>query len=180
MKKIILMTGSPRSNGNTNRMADAFEGEAKKLGHQVVRFDTAFMKINGCKACDCCYKNEKACVFDDDYNKIADHLESADAIVIATPLYWYSFPSQIKAAIDKWYSLYVKGIDFSGKTTALMSTCEDTGIEAFLALKYSYEKSMELLNAKVIEEILLPGVCNIGDIDQTDGIARAKTLAHRI
>ena len=44
-KKIVVITGSPRKNGNSFAMTDAFIKAAEKLGHSVVRFDTSFINI---------------------------------------------------------------------------------------------------------------------------------------
>lgn len=58
-KKIVVITGSPRKNGNSFAMADAFIQAANGLGHTVSRFDAAFLKIGGCHACETCYKTGK-------------------------------------------------------------------------------------------------------------------------
>ena len=59
---------------------------------------TDLKNIKGCKACKACYSKGAACVFDDDFNEIAPLMENADVIVMATPVYWYTFPAQLKAA----------------------------------------------------------------------------------
>ena len=69
--KIVVITGSPRKRVNSFAMTEAFVTEAKKKGHEITRFDAAFMKIGGCHACGTCYKTGKACSFDDDFNIIA-------------------------------------------------------------------------------------------------------------
>ena len=106
-KNILILTGSPRPNGNSFILADAFAKGAEAAGHTVRRFDTAPAEIDGCRACNQCFKHGNACVFDDDFNILAPRLEEADVLVLATPLYWFSFPSQLKAALDKLYSLRV-------------------------------------------------------------------------
>ena len=121
MKKIIVITGSPRKNGNSSKMADGFIKTIVEGGAQATRFDAAFMKIGGCHACDKCYKNEKACVYDDDFNVLAKELETADGIVFVAPVYWYTFPAQIKAVIDRLYAMYVGERFFEGKKCALIS-----------------------------------------------------------
>lgn len=70
-KKIVVITGSPRKNGNSFAMTDSFIDSAIEKGHTVTRFDAAMMKIGGCHACETCYKTGKACSFDDDFNTIA-------------------------------------------------------------------------------------------------------------
>ena len=92
--KITVITGSPRKNGNSFAMTEAFLKEAEKLGHMAQRFDAAFMKIGGCHACQTCFKTGKACSFDDDFNIIAPSILESDAVVFTMPVYWYSIPAQ--------------------------------------------------------------------------------------
>lgn len=177
MSKIVLLTGSPRKLGNSRRMADSFEKAAAALGHSVIRYDAAELKISGCRACNCCYTGGKPCALDEGYNEIAAELEKADAIVIATPVYWYSYPAQLKSLMDHWYSLCYAGKSFAGKKAALIACCEDDSMEAFSGMTMSFRTSMELLEAEVVGEVLIQNVHKLGDIDRTDGLARAAGLA---
>lgn len=97
------------------------------------------MKVGGCRGCyGCVTKGE--CVFRDDFDKIAADLQDADGIVIASPVYWYTFPAQIKAVIDRWFSLCVMGNDFSGKKADLLSCCEEETTETFDGIRFSFKK----------------------------------------
>lgn len=174
---ITVLTGSIRRNGNSNAMADAFINKALSLGHNVTRFDTAFLNIERCRVCNRCYTDGKPCVFDDDYNAIARSMEASDGIVVASPVYWYTFPACLKAAIDKWYSLCVAEKDLAGKKAALISCCEDDTPAAFEGIRAAFEKSVELLKCQVVGEVLVHGVNAIGDINRTDGLERAEKLA---
>ena len=124
-KKLVVITGSPRKNGNSFAMADAFIKAAQANGHIITRFDAAFKKVGGCHACETCYKTGKACSFDDDFNELAPSILEADGVVFITPVYWYSYPAQIKGVIDKLYSLCVGGKDVAGKECALITCCEE-------------------------------------------------------
>ena len=68
---------------------------------EMTRFDAAFRKVGGCRACETCYQTGKACSFDDDFNEIAPAILAADALVFTMPVYWYSIPAQIKGVIDR-------------------------------------------------------------------------------
>ena len=89
-KKIVVITGSPRKNGNSFAMTEAFIKAAEAKGHIVTRFDAAMRKLGGCHACETCFTTGKACTFDDDFNTIAPAILEADAVVFTTPVYWYS------------------------------------------------------------------------------------------
>ena len=64
--KILVLTGSPRKNGNSNTLADNFIKGAKEAGHQVVRFDAAFKNVHPCTGCNACGMNGPF-VFKDDF-----------------------------------------------------------------------------------------------------------------
>ncbi|WP_165174489.1 flavodoxin family protein [Desulfovibrio sp. ZJ369] len=178
-KKIVVITGSPRKNGNSFAMTDAFVQAARTRGHTVTRFDAAMMKIGGCHACETCYKTGKACSFDDDFNTIAPAVLESDAVVFTTPVYWYSIPAQIKGVIDRLYSLVVGGKDFAGKECAMIVCCEEDDMSVMDGVRIPIERSAALMKWKVVGEVLVPGVLEAGAIARTDGCAQAAELAEK-
>ena len=178
-KKIVVITGSPRRNGNSSAMSDAFIKAATEKGHTVTRFDAAMMNIGGCHACQTCFKTGKACSFDDDFNMIAPYILESDVIVFSMPVYWYSIPAQIKAVIDRIYSFAVAGKDISGKECALIACCEDD-ITVLDGVRIPIERTAALNKWTMVGEVLVPGVLNVGDIYNTDGCRRAAALADKI
>lgn len=175
--KIVVITGSPRKNGNSFAMTDAFIHEAEQRGHSVRRFDAAFLKIGGCHACMTCYKTGKACSFDDDFNDIAPAILEADAVVFTMPVYWYSIPAQIKGAIDRLFSLVVGGKEVAGKKWGLIACCEEDDTTVLDGVRIPMERTAALLQWEMVGEVLIPGVLNVGDIDHTDGCKQAAALA---
>lgn len=177
--KIVVITGSPRKNGNSFAMTDAFIHEAEQRGHSVRRFDAAFLKIGGCHACMTCYKTGKACSFDDDFNDIAPAILEADAVVFTMPVYWYSIPAQIKGAIDRLFSLVVGGKEVAGKKWGLIACCEEDDTTVLDGVRIPMERTAALLQWEKVGEVLIPGVLNVGDIDHTDGCKQAAALADK-
>ena len=179
-KNIVVVTGSPRKNGNSFAMTDAFIQAARAKGHTVQRFDAAFLNIGGCRARETCYKTGRACSFDDDFNTIAPAILEADAIVFTMPVYWYSIPAQIKGVIDRIYSLVVGGKDIAGKECALIACCEEEDLTVLDGVRIPMERTAALNKWKMVGEVLVPGVLNVGDVDKTDGCAQAAALAEKI
>lgn len=179
-KKIVVITGSPRKNGNSFAMTDAFIAAAEKKGHSVTRFDAALKNVGGCHACETCFKSGKACSFDDDFNAIAPSIFEADVVVFTMPVYWYSLPAQIKGVIDKLFSFVVGGKDIAGKECALIACCEEDDMSVFDGVRVPVERSAALMKWKMAGEVLIPGVLNAGDIDKTDGCKQAAELADKI
>ena len=179
-KKIVVITGSPRKGGNSIAMTEAFIQAAEAKGHSVTRFDAARMKIGGCRACGTCYSTGKACTFDDDFNSIAPAIEEADVVVYSMPVYWYSIPAQVKGVIDRVYSMVVGGRNIAGKELAMIVCCEEQDPTVMDGVRIPLERTAALLQWKVAGEVLVPGVLNVGDIQNTDGCAQAAALVDAI
>ena len=178
-KKIVVITGSPRKNGNSFAMTDAFIKAAEAKGHTVTRFDAAMKDVGGCHACETCFKTGKACSFDDDFNTITSDILEADAVVFTMPVYWYSIPAQIKGVIDRLFSFVVGGKDIAGKECALITCCEEDDMSVMDGVRIPLERSAALLKWHMVGEVLVPGVLNVGDVEKTDGCAQAAALADK-
>ncbi|OUQ53185.1 flavodoxin [Alistipes sp. An116] len=177
--KMTVITGSPRKNGNSFAMTDAFIRAARELGHSVERFDAAFLQIGGCHACMTCYKTGKACSFNGEFDAIASSILTSDAVVFTMPVYWYSIPAQIKAVIDCLFSLVVGGKSVAGKKCALIACCEEEEMTVLDGVRIPMERTAALLQWEMVGEVLIPGVLNEGDIDRTDGCRQAAELARK-
>lgn len=179
-KKIVVITGSPRKNGNSFAMTEAFINAAEKKGHRVTRFDAALKKVGGCRACQTCFSTGKPCTFDDDFNTIAPAMLEADAIVFTMPVYWYSIPAQIKGVIDRIFSFVIGGKNIAGKECALIACCEENDMTVLDGVRIPVERMAALNKWKMVGEVLIPGVLNVGDIEKTDGCKKAADLADAI
>lgn len=179
-KKIMVLNGSPRRNGNTAAMISAFTEAAQEAGHTVEHFDAAFENVGGCRACMQCYKDGKPCVIEDDFNSLAPKLVEADVIVFATPVYWYTLPAQIKAVLDRMFALVVGKQPYEGKEYATIICCEENDMSVIDGAKAPIERSVTLMKWKPAGSVLVPGVYEAGDIDKTDGCAQAAKLGRSI
>ena len=103
---IIVLNGSPRPNGNTAAMVEAFVEGATGKGHNVTVVPVCQKKIAGCLACEYCHtKGEGKCVQQDDMQEVYPVLDAAEMIVIASPIYYHSFTGQLQCAINRIYAL---------------------------------------------------------------------------
>ena len=147
----------------------------------MVRFDTAFLPLGGCRDCRACYRGEGACAFGGDgFNDIARELETADGLVLAAPVYWYTFPAQIKHVIDRFVSLYNAKKFPAGIPAALITCCAEPAMDTFDGIVFAYRKTVSLLGCRNVGEVLIPGVYGAGEISQTDGLAQARALADKL
>lgn len=104
--KILILNGSPRTNGNTAAMAAAYAAGAREAGHDVNIIDVCRQEINGCLACEYCRtKGNGKCVQQDGMQEVYPLLEEAEMIVLASPVYYHSFTGQLQCAINRIYAL---------------------------------------------------------------------------
>lgn len=139
-KKILVITGSPRGNGNTNTVANAIIEGVEKAGGKVDLVDATELecKVIGCSCCNACQPDNLACVLEDDVSDLVADFPKYDVIVFVTPIYFFSFPAQLKVVIDRMYSLLLheggqifsplKRIQFAVAAVA-GGTAEDSGFE---------------------------------------------------
>ena len=103
---ILVLNGSPRPNGNTTALVEAFVKGASENGHHITVVSVCQKKIAGCLACEYCHtKGEGKCIQKDDMQEIYPILEEAEMIVLASPIYYHSFTGQLQCAVNRIYAL---------------------------------------------------------------------------
>ena len=103
--RILVLNGSPRPNGNTKGMVEAFREGAVTIGNQVDVVDVCRLKIGGCLACEYCHtKGHGSCVQKDDMQEVYALLKEAEMLVIASPIYYHGISGQLKCVIDRFYA----------------------------------------------------------------------------
>lgn len=104
---IVCLLASPRPKGNSATIAGWVCDEAEKRGAAVRRFALNTLTYRGCQACMACKTKLDHCVLKDDLTGVLDAVRGADAVVIATPVYFGDVTAQLKGFIDRTYSFYV-------------------------------------------------------------------------
>lgn len=179
-RNILVLTGSFRTNGNSDLMADAFISGAEESGNKVTKFDTAHKIFTVCKACKLCYTNGKACPFDEAFSELAHYILEADVLVISTPIYWYSFPAQLKAALDKFYSFVVAGKNIKMKDSILLVCGEEKEKKAFDGIVKSYTMMANYCGWNDLGAVISTGVGEKGDIVKTGILDEIKKMGKDI
>ena len=126
-KHVLILKGSPREKGNSSLLADQVADGARVAGAEVESFDLHGMDIRPCDACDACQGTDDDCIIEDDMQTMYPKLRSADAIVVASPIYWFTMSAQTKLCIDRWYALEgPQGNALAGKQIGIVLTYGDT------------------------------------------------------
>ncbi|MBO5031367.1 MAG: flavodoxin family protein [Lachnospiraceae bacterium] len=132
MKNVLIISASPRKNGNSDILCDRFAQGAQESGHQVEKIFLASKNIGYCRGCGVCNSTHK-CIQQDDMAEILERMAAADAIVLATPVYFYSMDGQMKTFIDRTVPRYT---EISNKDFYFIMTAADTE-------KANLERTME-------------------------------------
>lgn len=126
-KRILVLKGSPRRGSNSSTLAEYLAEGAKTAGARVESFHLHNMNIRPCDACDACRgSGDGECIIQDDMQILYPKLREADAIVVASPIYWFTMNAQTKLCIDRWYALEgAQGSALKGKRFAFVLTYAD-------------------------------------------------------
>jgi len=131
-KRVLVLTASPRKNGNSTILAlKAAEG-VKAEGGEADVVPIGHLKIAPCNACNSCItKPEAGCVIKDDMQPLFQKIRNAQGIIFATPVYWFNMSAQMKLFIDRAYAIQDKGCwAFTGKDVGVILTYGDEDIFA--------------------------------------------------
>jgi multimeric flavodoxin WrbA len=106
--QVLSIFSGPRKKGNTATVLGWVEEELKTGNHNVERINLMQKTVNGCIGCLKCKDNmeKPGCIQKDDGSQVLDMIVDSDVVIFAAPLYYWGFPAQIKALIDRYHCLY--------------------------------------------------------------------------
>ena len=134
-KNVLVISTSLRSQSNSEALADEFVRGAVAAGHNVEKISLRGKEIHFCRGCLACQHTGR-CVISDDMQDIIPKMHDADAIVFATPIYYYEMCGQMKTLLDRANALY--GSDYRFRDIYLLTTAaeaeEDTPRRAEIGL----------------------------------------------
>ena len=155
--KIIGISGSPTKKGNNDQAVEFCLEIAKKRGFETESIKLSKLNIGFCKACGAC-KSTHECIIRDDAKSFLEKMESADGILISTPVFFGSMTAQLKALLDRTRPLRIK--DFALKNK----------IGAVIAIGGSRNGGQELTIQNVHAFMHIHGMVVVGDDSHFGGI----------
>lgn len=179
--KMVALMGSPRKRGNTDLLTDAFIAGAKSKGATVEKVRLQELEIGGCRACLACHKDGQ-CHQKDDMLGVYEKLLAAEVWVIATPVYWWGPSSQVKAAIDRFYSLCYGGNyeKLKGKKVVLITASADPAKIAAPHLYGMLRESFKFLKMEWAGDIAVQAGIKGEVLKKPRELAKAKALGAKV
>ncbi|MFC1988498.1 flavodoxin family protein [Chloroflexota bacterium] len=126
--KVITILGSPRKNGNCAILTERVADGVRSMGGEVDGYYLHYMNISPCDGCDICQgETETNCIIDDDMKNLYPRLREADALLIASPIYYFTVTAQTKLFMDRCHALGgPQGYDLKGKRIGIVLTYGDS------------------------------------------------------
>jgi len=164
--KIYAFLGSPRKEGNTAALLEAVLQEAKRQGHETELIYLVGKKISGCMECFACQKvrDEPGCAIKDDMRELFSKILSADCILMATPVFGWSFSWLMKTFLDRTYCLAKYADDgtytslIQGKRCGLIVTAADDEFGGADLVVESYRRLVEYHKMRDIGHVVVGSV----------------------
>jgi multimeric flavodoxin WrbA len=189
--QILTVLGSPRRHGNTAKALGWVEDQFRADRHAVDHVNILDFNVGGCRECLMCKKGgtEKLCALDDDAIEIFQRMAKSDLVLLASPIFCWGFPAQIKALIDRTYCL----MDFDvprtdlprlrGKAMALMLTAGGDRIDNADLVFRGFHHMVGLLRTRLAGTWLVPNCTEpeaLGEDVRRHAVEFARTLIGKI
>lgn len=178
IKKVLVLSASPRKGGNSDILCDEFCRGAEESGNFVEKIRVAAKEIHPCIACYHCRDNGGECVFKDDMKGILQKMIDADVLVLASPVYFYSVDAQLKAVIDRTVARWLEVRDKEFYYIVTMADEELASADTTLACFRGYADCVEGAVEKGV--IIGNGVYEAGKVKQTSAVEKAYEMGKSV
>ena len=128
-KRVLILSTSPRKNGNSDTLAEEFARGAREAGHEVEKISLSGKEIRFCQGCLACQKTGRCIIHDDADAIVQEKMVRAQVLVFATPIYYYEMCGQMKTMLDRSNPLYSS--DYAFRKVYLLATAAEDGDEVW-------------------------------------------------
>ena len=175
---ILILSGSPRKNGNTDLLVEAFSKGASEK-HHVEVVSVHDFKVNPCMGCNACFTSEgNVCIQKDDMSLIYGKLANADMLVIASPVYFYGLSAQLKAVIDRCHNPIRD--TFHIKKAALLLVGAASLPELFDSILTQYQLCLNFFHIEDAGHVLVRSAKEKGGVRDTKALEEAEELGKKV
>ncbi|GLI32948.1 flavodoxin family protein [Desulforhabdus amnigena] len=177
--KVIGIEGSPREDGNTEKLVRAILAGAAQKGADTRFYKISKMNISPCRGCIGC-RESGICVIQDEMTILYDEIQASDAIVLGSPIYMWQVTAQTKMLMDRLV-VFVKP-DFSsrlnGKKDLVLAFTQGNPDPQSFKFYFDYlEKLFSFMYYDVRGRVVAHGMRKKDDIlDQKEVLERAREI----
>lgn len=177
-KKVLIISTSPRKNGNSEALADAFLKGVVDGGNTVEKISLYDKVIGFCRGCLACQKTGR-CVIHDDADMIAQKMLTADVLVFATPIYYYEMSGQMKTMLDRANPLFPA--DYAFRDIYFLSTAAEDEESVDGRAINGLEGWIECFpKAHLAGTVFAGGVAGVGEIDGHSALTKAYEMGKAV
>jgi multimeric flavodoxin WrbA len=189
-RRVVALSSSPRHRGNSRRGAEAVLEGAAAAGHETELVHLADHVRGLLRNCRECRRSDGSCSIDDDYREILfDKVIPADALVLATPIWWYGMSGQLKNFLDRMFCYFALSYPghaavhrgLYGKRVALVLSAEENNLSARLGIVQSVQELCRYMHWSMVG--VVTGIGNTtGEVvdDPSDPLSHARELGRRL
>lgn len=178
MSNVLILVGSPRSEGNTMLLAQSVARGASQH-HLVDILSVADLSVGPCRACNACFSNsDNHCVQLDDMPSLYQRLMAVDVLVLASPVYFYGISAQLKAIVDRLHNPIRDR--FTVKKCALVLVGGSSRPQIFDSSLLRFQQLVAHFNLSDAGHLLVGGMRNAGDVRDTHFISEAYALGQSL
>ena len=177
MKKVLILSGSPRKNGNSDILCDEFARGAAEAGNHVEKIRVSEKNIGFCRACYAC-RGTGVCAIKDDMAEVLQKMIDADVLVLASPVYFYSIDAQLKALIDRTVARW---LDVKNKEFYYIVTAADSEKEAAETTLASFRGYADCVDGAIEKGVIYGmGVYEKGKVKDTAAMKEAYEMGRNV
>lgn len=171
MKKVLILSSSPRRGGNSDTLCDEFLRGATEAGNDAEKIFLRDKTINYCTGCSMGSLHGKPCPQRDDAAEVIGKMLAADVIVMGTPVYFYTMSAQMKTLIDRCCGPYT---EMRNKEFYFIVTAAEDDKEKMLRTVDTFQGFLDCLENPTVKGIVYGlGVWHAGDIKGNPAIQEA-------
>lgn len=176
-KKVLILSGSPRKNGNSDLLCEEFARGAMEAGHEVEKIRVSERNIGYCRACYAC-RGTGVCAIRDDMAEIMQKMIDCDVMVLASPVYFYSIDAQLKAVIDRSVARWTEVRDKEFYYIVTAAEGKQEAAETTIACFRGYADCVE--GAKEMGIVCGMGVYEKGEVKATQAMTDAYEMGKTV
>lgn len=177
-KKVLILSSSPRRDGNSDTLCNEFMNGAAESNNQVEKVFLRDKTIHPCTGCSTCSRYNKPCPQKDDALEVINKMLEADVIVMATPVYFYAMSAQMKTLIDRCCGLYT---EMKNKEFYFIATAAEDDSSIMDRIVANFMGFLDCLENPVVKgTVFCGGVWLTGEIKGNPALKDAYEMGKRV